>query len=365
MQRGRQRYKLDLVILAHTTRREFEEFGRDIKNNSPLLERLRTIYIPYIRSLRDEKRIYSADLSSLADSLNLHLAPGALEVGAKIAIRTRLKGFPVRIDGKDVTPNAADKLLLYDGQNSPTITQNYRRIVETASDKAGEGLDGISPPKMSRELAKLMTATVQCFNPLDFLSALIRWIEETPVTEMPFQSSWMNEAKTVQREFQDELLTIVEKAFEGKYQTMIRDLFNQYTESASRSLDPQRPIDVDPVTGLDRLAPDNKLLDELEGLMGLSAAASREFRQKFLTDQVWMKKKGDTDVDDFPKLAEAIRRRVIGSGEKPREILRLVTPTPDQQVLIDQARERLEQTGFCPDCSGKAIRFASSELRKR
>lgn len=365
LQVGRERFKLDLVVLAHTTRREFEEFSKDIKNNGPLLERLRTIYIPYIKSLNDEKSIYAADLNILANSLNLHLAPGALEVGAEIAIRTRFRVFDFLLNGNSMRLAPADKVLLYNDQNTSTITQNNRRTVEMESDKAGEGLDGISPPKMSRELAKLMTTTEGCFNPLDFLAALIDWIDDTPVSEMPNKSAWKDEAKAVQTKFKADLLAAVERAFEEKYEILIKNLFDQYTESANRSMNPNRPIDIDKVTGQDRLAPDEKLLAELEGLMGMSPIGGRDFRKAFLTNPVWMKKQDGTSADDFPQLNEAIRKKVTGTGEKPREILKLVTPTPQQQVLIDEARNRLEQKGFCPICSDKAIKFAAAEFRKR
>ena len=134
------------MILAHSNEAEWQSF-RNNRTNEAFLDRVCVVKVPYCLRATEETRIYGKLIqgSALGEA---PCAPNTLEMLARFAVLSRLKGHP--------NSSQFAKMRVYDGENIRE-TDPKAKTMQEYRDAAGvdEGMDGVS----TRFAFKVLSAT--------------------------------------------------------------------------------------------------------------------------------------------------------------------------------------------------------------
>jgi len=290
---------IDCVIAGTTNIHEYIAMRQDPVSRA-LRSRMRKIDVPYLRNFREEEKIYRRGLRQFKRKLKI--APHTTEMAARWAVMTRLEPTELHKDetldedtrkilGK-VTP--ALKALIYAGQFPPEFTAQERQKLSPRvrrmlfNENKYEGMAGASTRTLQDLFADLCEdETVDCITPFrvfDLLEALITQGAETLdfLAREP-DGEWFDF-----KGFISQLRHIYDGVLGEEIENSIVDV--DATEMDVRVRNYLRHVSAfnkrervrNTLTGKDE-APDENLMKQVEGAMGVKDADREQFRFKMLS----------------------------------------------------------------------------------
>jgi serine protein kinase len=255
------------------------------------------------------------------------------------------------------------KLKMYNGEETAEHTQREIEDLREEGRRADEGMGGIGPRQVINCLANAMTKKdAGCLNPIDAIRAL-RDSAEHHVGEMSRDQAdeWL---KTATAEYREIATQEVQRAFIEEFDTAAQTLLLNYLDNAQAYLNEDKVRD--PVTGED-LAPDERLMRQIEEAIAVAEPAKKEFRREILMRVGVLARKGETfRWDSHPRLKEAIEKKLFGDLSGTMKVT-ITTRTPDreQQERIDGVKRKLvERYGYCPHCADAVLQFVGHMLQR-
>ncbi|NBW42168.1 serine protein kinase, partial [bacterium] len=165
--------EIDTVLLGHTNEAEYEKLQTD-RFQEALRDRSLKIDIPYVLTLKDERRIYEKDFT--AERTGRHIAPHTMEVAAMFAVCSRLD------EPKKGGLSALQKMRLYNGEAVAGYTEQSVRELQEAAPR--EGHHGISPRFIQDTVAACLVSDTEeskrFLSPFMLLSMLRERLPENP-----------------------------------------------------------------------------------------------------------------------------------------------------------------------------------------
>lgn len=362
--------------------------------------RFELIRAPYLRDYLDEQRIYDTQIAPFAGR---HVAPHATRAAAQFAVLTRMrkpdiKRYPEALHASIASLTAFEKMNIYalgriperlDSDIQKQLKASIRKLYhETDAAVDFEGRSGVSP----REIRTLLLDAAQnsdyrCLSPFAVLAELDelckRAAEYDWIREKPLEGGYHDHA-AFRKEIREALLDSIEEDMraasglveEGRYS----ELFDRYVMHVSYWVKGEKLRNVH--TG-DHESPDEKMMREVEALLGIKA--KNEDHRKGLISLVaaWaIDHPGEKIVnsvvfgEEIRKLKEAVfsdRRKAVAL--LVRDMLRMLrleeegqgnalgeAGLDEQQKAARRALERLLGKGYCKAC---ALDGASALLQAR
>ncbi len=220
------------IILAHSNEAEWQTF-RNNRTNEAFLDRVCVVKVPYCLRASEERKIYDKLLrgSELAAA---PCAPHTLEMLARFAVLSRLKGHP--------NSTQWAKMRIYDGENIKE-TDPKAKTMQEYRDAAGvdEGMEGIS----TRFAFKVLSATFNhdpneiAADPVHLMYVLEQSIrrEQFPAeTEQHYLAAVKAE---LAGRYADFIGNEIQKAYLESYHDYGQNLFDRYLEYADAWIEDQ------------------------------------------------------------------------------------------------------------------------------
>lgn len=351
----------DTVLIAHCNEADYRKVIED-QSSEALRDRLFTIAVPYNVTLREEVRIYEKLLAEAQAKQGFHVAPHTLITAAEVAILSRLKEAPEKLE-------LMEKLHLYNGEE--TGEWKLAQVDEIKRKSDGEGMQGLGPRPLINALASAATEQAQqdasdappCLNPIDALIALRAHIQTLDLGSERTDRlvKFIGQAR---EELDRELKNEVQKAFIPAFEEKAQELVENYLNNVEAVLDDTKLID--PVTGEER-DPDKTLMRGIEEMVGVSENEADEFRQGVMVRIAKAARAGrplSYRTDD--RLGKAIERRLF---EEMSGIVRVTTSkvNPDHEhekrknVVVD---EMIAERGYCPRCANAVLEYVGDLLNR-
>ncbi len=338
------RYQLisaDEVIIGHTNEHEFRTFVQNPRN-AALLSRMFVLAVPYSLNVSDEVRIYQKLLLPHQEP-GVHLAPGALEAAATVAVLSRLKdqGEP----GRD----RMSKLALY--QSVENDRSRGRALDEARA--LGEGMSGLDPRYIINRLARLFAdPSRECIDALDVLESLQSGMETSPFADRSGRaalSEWIQSVKgVVDRRLEHSVMA----AFSGGWGDALDRIYHNYLDHVVRCMQQGRY--------------DENLLSTVEERIGVNTSQAMPFREEIYARLQAPKGEGIMSLASNPPLQRALEAKLF---DDMRDIVKITTESvsPDAATLgrIEAAASVLVAGGqFCPRCAARAIHHVGGVLNR-
>jgi len=354
---------IDTLILGHTNQVEFDSFKSE-KKNEALHDRIYPIYVPWNLRVDDEVKIYEK-LIKESDFRNIHIAPYTLKLAAQFAILSRLTP-------STKVSSLVEKMKIYNGE----ITEEMRkqevdvRALREEGRAKGEGLTGISPRFIINALnvALGMKEDKQCINPIDLIRSLRTNFDHQMGIEDKDKERYLamllGEKESVSAEFKDIARKEVNMAFISAYEEQAQSLFDNYMINASAFCRKEKVQDM--LTG-ESSDPDEKLMRQIEELIGVPVNSKMEFRQGLFVHKASLLERGlPFTFKDYAPLKDAIEKFLIKSLKD------LVNLTLANKAATDEKTkkrrqdvfDRLITKGYCEHCANTLLQFISEVLRK-
>lgn len=289
---------LDAVLIASTNEKHLDAF-KDYPDWPSFKGRMDLVPVPYLRSLKDEVRIYEDQIPRALHGR--HIAPHALEVAARWAVMTRLEPpDESRYDDdikklvKELSP--AEKLDLYDHSKAPDrltsrevrdLRAQIAHIHDEQQDlREYEGRYGASV----REVRSLFMNAAQnhnyhCLSPLAVLDELRALVRDTSVYDYlrrDVQRGYHNAETFVDQaeeayldSIDDEVRVSMGLVEEGGYE----DLFARYVHHISAWV--KKTKVEDPVSG-ESMDPDVNLMKKIESILLSKDESHEDFRHSII-----------------------------------------------------------------------------------
>ena len=371
---------VDTLVLGHTNLEEYKKFSSN-KANEALHDRIYVVQFPYALRVKDEVRIYEKLIKHESDFQrfnNVHIAPGALELAAVFAIRTRMR------DDSELGVDPMLKIRAYNGDRILTDFKesekrpiDLRELLEEGQShnleiSQREGMFGVS----SRDvLDALNTAIVEqgaggCLTPLTTIRALrnvfehrMGYTQEELARFREFLSS--EEAGGIFNEYKSFVLKLVTKAYLRSYEDLARNLFKSYIEEVKFYLSRKRKYLVADGTDIPRdlhtgkpREPNIKLMSSIEQYRGISGSEADVFRGEILQAMGIM---SDFNYETYEPLRDAVEKKLLADA---RTHLTLVLDTT--QPHDEESRQRaddlitgLNDIGCCSVCRKEFLQQAA------
>jgi serine protein kinase len=354
--------------------------------------RLQLARVPYLRSYFDEQAIYD---TLIVPQLRRHVAPHTTRLAAEFAVLTRMRQPETAAYDKPLSEivdglTAIEKLDLYaEGLLPERLKSDEGKLLkanigavygETDSQTGYEGRVGVSP----RELRTLLfdaaqSPDYQCVSPFALLegiaelckrSAEFAWLKIEP------QSGGYHDYEGFQKLVRQRLMDRIETDLriasgfieEGRY----ADLFKHYINHVSATVKKEKMRN--PVTGKDE-APDDKMMGEVEGLLGVDGDAEEHRQTVISMIAAWAIDNPGRDLpheEIFPGYVERLQTAAFDQRRQPfAALLRdLITLLRDggkglgagDRKEAEQVAERLFELGYDRHCGTDAV---SALLRDR
>lgn len=375
----RREYNMDHVVIATTTLEEWETLRARLEKEFPgELRRIKEIYWPFVTARKDEIAIYKKSVG-LSD-YNPHLSPQVLDVLARVALRTRLKTVPHKKKDKTLQVGSEEKLELYDGKETPELTQRDRRAIQKASREAKEGMDGLPPTFMTEVIATVMAANPECLTPLDVLRECEEFVRKNPAklpSELKDKSSELIKSiANAKAEYELWRLGTVRKALRVDYEGDVERLFQEYLDNLGLLALANRERRSTSTNGSDifdeeaqKKKPNILLMHQIEdGFQDNMTDAQREtFRQDVnnVLAAIGRNRGIVFCLESFPKLKKGIESKIGGDDDK-KLLDMFTTDAPAKELLDERAEVRrrlIEQYGFCDQCVDDNIALTQHQLR--
>jgi len=354
---------IDTLIVGHTNFWEFDTFKNE-KKNEALHDRIYPIYVPWNLRVDDEIKIYEK-LIKESDFRDIHIAPNTLKLAAQFAVLSRLTP-------STKVSSLIEKMKIYNGEMTESRRKNevdVRALREEGKAK-GEGLTGISPRFIINALnvALGMKEDKKCVTPVDIIRSLHKTFDHQMGIDEKDKEKYLNlllgEKESIAAEFKEIVRKEVNMAFISAYDEQAQSLFDNYILNASAYCKKEKVQD--PITG-EINDPDEKLMRQLEELVGVPSNSKMEFRQGLFVHKATLLERGQPfTFKDYPPLKEAIEKYLIKSLKD------LVNLTLANKVITDEKMkkrradvfDRLIEKGYCEHCAEVILSFMSEVLRK-
>ncbi|MCL6562915.1 MAG: protein prkA [Firmicutes bacterium] len=328
------RYQLisaDEVIIGHTNEQEYRAFAKNPRNEA-LLSRLMVIPVPYPLNVDDEVRIYRKLLTPHLPAA-FHLAEGALEAAATVAVLSRLKPDP---------RPGHDRLSQLEA----------RRHNPSAGEEGAAGFSGLDPRYIVNRLSAAIASGQNCLDGLDVLESLWQGMAENPLVE-PKQ---LDELKEVMAEakgwFDRRLEEDVLRAFALQWQNHLEDLYQNYLEHVVRYMLAVQG------EGNGQPPADERLMKAVEERLGVTEAQKHDFREElYIRWRAARERRRELSYLDHPGMKEALEQKLF---DDLRDEVKITTqslyPDPGTLAHIERAVAALTASGrYCGRCASRAI----------
>lgn len=355
---------LDALILSHTNQTEYDSFRSD-KKNEALHDRMYKVIVPWNLSVSEEVKIYQKMIAE-SDFSNVHIAPGTLELAAQFAVLTRLKK-----DSK--VTNLVEKMRLYDGRTSNDFKKeevDIKKIREYGR-RNGEGMDqGISPRFIINALNVALASKEdkKCINPIDVIRALRQNFDHQTGIEDADVKTFLNlltgEKDSVATEFKEFAKKEVNMAFLYAYEDQATELFNRYMLNVSAYCRKEKVEDS--ITG-EYSSPDEKLMRDLEELIGVPNNSKSEFRNGVFVHKSGCLERGqEFTYESYAPIKEAIEKKLMSDLRNVvnLSIVNTTSTNPKRMKARDRAFRTLTDKGWCEHCANMLLSFVGEILRK-
>jgi len=354
---------IDTLILGHTNQVEFDAFKGD-KKNEALHDRIYPIYVPWNLRVDDEIKIYEK-LIRESDFNNIHIAPHTLKLAAQFAVLSRLT------PSTKVT-SLLEKMKIYNGE----VTEEMRkqevdvRALREEGRVKGEGLTGISPRFIINALnvALGMKEEKKCVNPIDLIRSLRTNFDHQMGIEDKDKERYLamllGEKESVSSEFKEIARREVNMAFISAYEEQAQSLFENYMMNASAFCRKDKVQDM--ITG-ESSDPDEKLMRQIEELVGVPVNSKMEFRQGLFVHKSTLLERGlPFTFKDYAPLKEAIEKYLVKSLKDLVNLTLANKAATDEKTKKrrDDVYDRLMEKGYCTHCASMLLQFLGEILRK-
>jgi serine protein kinase len=350
--------EIDLALVGHTNEEEHKKFKAD-KLQEAFMDRLRTIDIPYVLTLKNEMKIYEKDFTS--EKVGQHIAPHTIEVASMFAVCSRLS------EPKKSGMTLLQKMRLYSGEAVPRYTEQTVR--EIKDEDRREGHSGISPRFIQDSLNICLVRDTD--QPRRFVSPfmLLNVLRER-LPENPHASSEEEKKRLaaildkVEQEYKEIIKKEVQLAIAGD-EKALETMGQKYVESISAYQGKQK---VENRLTKTMEEPDEKFMRAVEEKIGITSAQKDDFRREILQTIGGMAASGmkfNPLVNE--RLREALEKKLFEDTKDTIQIKQFVSVVPDdeQQQKFDTLKERLKQRhGYSDDSATEVLKFVASILAR-
>jgi len=348
---------VDNFIVMHTNETEFRNFMAEAKYEA---YHDRMVMVPQKHNLgvSNEVKIYQKLLQHSDAIKKMHIAPHTLEAASMFAILTRLEA------DSDESLSLINKMKLYDSKH----VKGYKieQVPDIKKKSTREGMFGVSPRFIIDQIsASLSNARV---GGCDFVTALdiLRQLDKAVTTRDTFKPDEKNRYKEyidlAKNEWHDMLRNDIQKAFFVEYEEDAKNLFENYLDHIEAFCADKKPRD--PITG-DEIEVDEKLMESIEGHIGVSHSGSKDFRNEILRYvAISSRKDKHFDYTQHSQLKEAIRKQLF---EERQGVIRMTVsvrnPDPEQLRRYNDVIKRMaDKQGYSVASANELCKYASSHL---
>ncbi len=346
---------VDLVIIGHSNEPQWNKFKSD-DQHTPYLDRIVKIDAPYTLELSEEIKIYKKMIST-SQFANAKITPHSLELAAMLAILSRLT------PSKKVDPMT--KLKLHNGESIIGEGGAKKISIKELKEEAprAEGMFGLSTRFIIKAIDNaLVKSEHNCINPISVRESLIESIEVGDFSN--------NERKRllefVRNIIHKEYLRIVEKdiikAGIHAFEEQAEALFENYLDHAEAFVNKTK---VEDSNTDEELEPDEKFMNSIEELLGLSGAAAEDFRRDVISFMFKLQRRGQKiDWKSYEPLKEAIERKVItATSEFVQVVIKAKAKNKKERKKYNEIVKRMKDLGYeCDHCIDVILRFAHNHL---
>lgn len=327
----------DEAIVAHSNLAEYDALIEDPKA-AALQDRLVSVRVRYVLSVRDEVRIYEKMLGGASHGIGV--SPLALPAAATLAVLTRLS--PPRRSGWDLRR----KLHLYDGRYvSDAGPEDLRELRAESSD---EGFTGLSPRYVINQLSNEAARAEGCVSGAGLLDTMWTHLGQRATFREQERDEW-GELFAIARDEYDDLVR----------RTIRRALAPGFRETANaRAHDLLRDLHTWSEGGDDFNLGTLRLVERTLNVPQYQKPRLRESLLFALDDA---EDRGDEDLYRAdPRMEEAMERDLLPGW---REAARTLAAQEEGRAAgireREQLRRRLQDEGFDEDCADDLVRHAT------
>ncbi|GMQ86060.1 MAG: PrkA family serine protein kinase [Acidimicrobiia bacterium] len=319
----------DEVLIAQSNLAEFEALVAD-PTAVALVDRLYTVQVPYLLSVRDEMRIYDKLATGAAPGA-AHLSPLALRLAATFAVLTRL--FPQSRDGW----KPMERMRLYEGAYLPGARPGEGERLRSAV--PGEGLSGVSPRFIAEQLSRATAHAEACVGGANIMANLADGLTRIPNIDEATREKWSALLPALREEYGRLVRIALQKALATDYDErrleISRSLGNELEASSAESDPAESPT-----------------LVRIDRALNVPQYRRNEFRKH------WVAVSGSTPLESEPYFEQAVDALLL-----PRwnEVARSLRETP----MSDPILQRLRGQGFCEVESREILRLGTEMAQPR
>lgn len=319
-----QNVQINCVMLASGNETHLAAF-REHPEYESFRGRLEMVRVPYLRNWRDEQAIYDAQVAAHVTG---HVAPHTTEVAAMFSVLTRLRRpdpdhFDENVRNLVADLTCLEKMDLYTEGLAPSRVgddagQSLKSVIpglydETESFPIYEGSVGASPREMRTVLLDAaQNPRFDCLSPFAVLEELDDLCERANeyafLQEDPLPGGY-HDTEVFREAIKERLLDTLEDEFRVASglvdETRYQDLFDRYITHVSYWVKNEKLRN--PHTGQYE-EPDQRLMDEVEGLLGLGDDRESSRHALINTIAAWVIDHPDEPVDNSRVFAEQIKR---------------------------------------------------------
>lgn len=352
---------IDTIVIGSTNNPEYERLVQD-KTMEALVDRMRRIRVPYVLSVKDERKIYDRlyDRPMYKPGGAKHVAPHTTEMAALAAVVSRMS--PSQKHNADVFLKAK----LFDGKFDETATEERLQAIlkETAEAGAvngglsGDGMFGISPRLVMDAFAEAVQSAKdeECVTPYLVLKILEGMVADHSLLQNK-QETLANIEKV-----RSEYGRVIRKEVEGAIaadEGAIEELFSAYITSliAFKRHGSSAKIK-HPITGLD-VPYDEKLMRRIETKISVKDNEKDQFRSSVVEAMGFAQAEGRKfEPRSIPRLLEGLSEALF---EDKKDYLKFnnlrVNPTDeDERTKLHTVLDRMQKMyGYCPKCAAVTL----------
>lgn len=326
----------DEAIIAHSNLAEYESLIDDPKA-AALQDRLVTVRVGYVLSVRDEVRIYEKLLGDAAVR-RLRVSPLALPAAATLAVLTRLDR--PRRTGWDLRK----KLHLYDGRFVPDAgPEDLKEFRQEASE---EGLKGISPRFVINQLSNEASRTEGCLSGERLLETMWQGLGQRAAYREEDREQWEQLFEIARAEHDDNVRRTLRRAFVPRFRQ----------RAHARAQDVHRDLQK---WARGKAEDELRSLRRLERALGVPLFRRQRFRESLLAELDAAGGGRDLHLAD-PRLEEAIDRELLPLWQEVgKTLLAQESGRAADRRDREDLRERLRrEEGFPAACADDLIAYA-------
>lgn len=356
---------IDTLVFAHTNEPEFEKFI-SADDKKAYQDRFFEVKVPYTTEVSQAKRVIlesfwnKTGFSKSVEEGGVHHDPLMIDMAALFEVITRMEPHG--------EISLIDKARAYDGEDV-RIPGSGTRIIGTELRQAATPREGMFG-RGDREIAKVMQAIASerigrgnCITYPMFFQRLHEWIKDTVRDKEEAKKLTGFISVQIDEEYRRRAQEILTKSLLEGFPAESQELFDKYKDSVEAFLGNER---VERPGGyvITPRGGDKKVLDTIEGHLGLNAVEAVKFRggfQRAITK--YLEKHGREAKIPYtchPEVQKAVEKEIlIKVGPISRIYSSLAGRSKEDRDKLSTAKTRLiEMFGFCQFCADDFLRRA-------